>query len=138
LGIITAVLVVLLVGGAVIAYILLEPRPVNVTGVRYQFTGTDAPNCGWSNLTGAGATGLSNGKIKVSISLTTPSSSGPCQIAGVDSVTGGFSVENFTAPAKMGGGVGGILTVTLGNPPGGYSGVLTLQVIVKLPGGTSP
>ncbi len=136
--ILVAIVVVALVGASVIAYIVLEPKSVNITGVQYQFTGSDAPNCGWSVMNGTGATALSNQKVTVAIALTTPASSGPCQIEGVGSLTGGFAITNFTATARMGGGVGGTLTVTLSPPANGFTGVLTLEVIVKLPGGGSP
>ncbi|MGP8072281.1 MAG: hypothetical protein ACLPZM_04025 [Thermoplasmata archaeon] len=136
--IITVVVVVIIAVLAAVLYVVSERQTVDVTGVHYEFLGTDAPNCGWSNLTGPGVSGLNDGSIQVSTPLTTPSGSGPCLIGGVSAVTGGFSVTNVAVPANMGGGIGGTLTVTLTTPTTGFTGILYLDVAVKLPGGGSP
>ena len=131
-------IVVLVVAAALVVYIATERQSVDVTGVHYEFLGTDASDCGWSNLTGLGVMSLNDATIKVSTPLTTPSNSGPCLISGVSAMTGGFAVENFTVPGHLGGGVGGTLTVTLTTPSTGFSGTLNLEVIVAIPGGMSP
>ncbi len=104
---------------------------VHVTAVDLVFVGGTCP--GWSNATATGVSGNAGSHVSIPIPLSNEGAAGECVAGNVSATPTGFTIVAANTPLPVSPGATEVLALTVGLPPGSYTGPLTLTVWVIAP-----